>query len=506
MRWRVTFDTPISNVTAANLALDAGAMVGTSIASVTPDTAQPSTSWTVTANTGTSTGILGIRWVGHRTETPSVPNTYISPFSYTFGTFPIIEQNLPTTPIGINTGSTATLTIVASIRGNGNLLYQWYTGTAGDPGAVAIPNATNASYTPPVFANPGTYKFFCQLYTHVGHPENEFLNSATATISVTNPPQITRQPLDRIVYYPGGATFSIDATGTNLTYQWYRGVAPDTSNPIAGATSDRYETGPQNHAFNLWVRVSNGGPVVADSTTVKLTVVGSVTPQAPSYSAPVNATFPTISLLVADPQGAPIPDIQFSIVAPTSGPSGVFQNPGNPSFATSVQSNASGIAIAPPYVANGIAGAYNLQMIVAVATLNLPVSNLPTLNAAAQAGFTNTLATPAYDLATATGAAPAGGAFSGNGVSGGVFTPASAGLGVHTITYSLNGAQVSFTITVIETPGLAVSTAGDVVSQIDGLTSLREAIAYAQLVRRRADDHFRARARGADHHRDQRLE
>ena len=87
------------------------------------------------------------------------------------------------------------------------------------------------------------------------------------------------------------------------------------------------------------------------------------------------------------------------------------------------------------------------------------------------------------------GAAPNGGTFSGTGVSQSngsyVFDPSVVPLGTPvTITYTVSDGfggtnSATFTITVFEQPSLVVTTTSDVVSNTDGVTSLREAVAYA---------------------------
>ncbi len=94
------------------------------------------------------------------------------------------------------------------------------------------------------------------------------------------------------------------------------------------------------------------------------------------------------------------------------------------------------------------------------------------------------------DLATLTGASPDGGVFSGTGVSidgngNYIFDSSGMPLGTEvTVTYTVSGPggtsnETDFTITVLETPSLTVTTTIDPSTDIDGLTSLREAIAYA---------------------------
>lgn len=85
------------------------------------------------------------------------------------------------------------------------------------------------------------------------------------------------------------------------------------------------------------------------------------------------------------------------------------------------------------------------------------------------------------DLATATGPDPAGGTFSGTGVDSmaGTFDPTGLALGSYTVTYTANSTSSDVTVTVVEAPGLTVTTTGDAVDNLDGQTTLREALAYA---------------------------
>ena len=61
------------------------------------------------------------------------------------------------------------------------------------------------------------------------------------------------------------------ATGTApLTYQWYRGTAPDTTN-LVGTNSASFTTPALTSATSYWVRVTNTFGS-ADSTTATITV------------------------------------------------------------------------------------------------------------------------------------------------------------------------------------------------------------------------------------------
>ena len=72
---------------------------------------------------------------------------------------------------------------------------------------------------------------------------------------------------------------SVAASGSApLSYQWYSGLAPNTANPIAGATSSSFttpvlDTGGQ---YLYWVRASNGVGV-ANSLNATVTVTETTT-------------------------------------------------------------------------------------------------------------------------------------------------------------------------------------------------------------------------------------
>src|ERR1043166_222026 len=117
-----------------------------------------------------------------------------------------------------------------------------------------------------------------------------------------------------------------------------------------------------------------------------------------------------------------------SPLPPPSGavPSGTF--PG-PSLSTTNSTTDGGAAVAPTCTANGVCGIYNLSANFSTLSASFSCTNLPTFNAATLAGLTNVYTTPAFSLATRTGAQSPGGTFSGAGVSGGNFDPATAGMG-----------------------------------------------------------------------------
>ena len=82
---------------------------------------------------------------------------------------------------------------------------------------------------------------------------------------------------------------------------------------------------------------------------------------------------------------------------------------------------------------------------------------VPMVNAAAQAGLTIDGNCSPLNLLAASGAMPPGGTFSGTGVEGGTFDPATAALGVNVISYTVGTQSVNFNITVTAAPSLPVT-------------------------------------------------
>ena len=370
VRWRVNFDKPISGVTAANFAFNNPASItGLSITSVTADSAQPSSSWTITAATGTGNGILGLNWNGSVSESPAVPNSFTGNL-YDFTFAPVVNTH----PVGgvINRNTTKTLSVSASLRGGGStpINYQWYSGPIGST-ATPISGATSASYTPPNFTALGTTQFLCKVYTN----SSTFGYSNSADITVVDPPAITTQPPNSAIATGQTKQLSVAATGTSLVYQWYRGTAPSTTNPV-GTNSPNFTTPVLNANTSYWVRISNAGPTVVNSNTATVTVVTSMPAGAASYSAMVNQNFGTaFSVTARDSASQPVSGITVTFTAPSSGASGTF--PGGVT-STNVVTNASGVATAPQFKANTIAGSYNVTASFSGAlSTNLATTNVP---------------------------------------------------------------------------------------------------------------------------------
>jgi len=96
--------------------------------------------------------------------------------------------------------------------------------------------------------------------------------------STCAPPSITVQPQSTTISSGSSTVLTVGAGGTSpLSYQWYRGNAPSTTQPVGGNSSS-LNTGPLTASTSFWVRVTGqcGSPV--DSTTVTVVVTTPCTP------------------------------------------------------------------------------------------------------------------------------------------------------------------------------------------------------------------------------------
>jgi hypothetical protein len=158
----------------------------------------------------------------------------------------------------ITEGGTATLVVRA---GGSALAYQWFRDGA------AIEGATSSSFTT---GTAGTY------HAVVSNPSGS-VTSAVATVTVSpnvTAPSITRQPASATVNEGGSATFRVEASGTDLVYQWFR-----AGKAIATATAASFSTGT---AGTYYVEVSNSaGSVRSNDTTLTVTLNAPVITQQP---------------------------------------------------------------------------------------------------------------------------------------------------------------------------------------------------------------------------------
>jgi len=90
----------------------------------------------------------------------------------------------------------------------------------------------------------------------------------SATVSVQAAPRITVQPASMSVVGGGSATLEVGASGDDIRFTWYRGVAPDRSQPVASGTSSRFTTPPLTSTTSYWVEAWSSCSAVQSATAV----------------------------------------------------------------------------------------------------------------------------------------------------------------------------------------------------------------------------------------------
>ncbi|HEX3583702.1 MAG TPA: hypothetical protein VH087_18185, partial [Thermoanaerobaculia bacterium] len=170
---------------------------------------------------------------------------------------------ITTQPAGsaITFGSSAQLSVAAT---GTSLSYQWYTSPKGNTSSPLF-NANTAT----INVNPqGTTTYWVRVTNTCGTADS---NTATVTVNCLAPsPTVT--PGSRTITQGSSTIFSVIASGgPNMTFQWYQGIAPDTSNPLAGQTGTSLTVSP-SAATSYWVQATVPGCGTANSNTASVTV------------------------------------------------------------------------------------------------------------------------------------------------------------------------------------------------------------------------------------------
>jgi gliding motility-associated-like protein len=167
-------------------------------------------------------------------------------------------------------GTTVSFTVVAS---GTNLTYQWYQGLIPIANSATISGTTSATLTinPTAFSDAGTnYNVLVS-----GSCPTAVISSDVA-LAIDSVPIITTQPSSQIVCEGAGVSFTVVATGTNLTYQWFRGSIPiANSATISGTTSATMTINPialSDAGSNYSVIVSGTCQLADSSNNFSLTI------------------------------------------------------------------------------------------------------------------------------------------------------------------------------------------------------------------------------------------
>ena len=176
------------------------------------------------------------------------------------------------------TGGTVQLSV--GVLGTAPYSFAWF---QGQPPDTSAPVGNTQTITTPVIN--ATTNFYVKV-TNCGGTATSRVVTVTATQTCTAP-SISSISANPLTAAPGTQiTLTVVATGSSLTYQWYRGASGDTSNPISGGTSSTITDTPAA-TTSYWVKVSSGcGAAPANSNAVTVTISAACVP--PSIAQPPN--------------------------------------------------------------------------------------------------------------------------------------------------------------------------------------------------------------------------
>lgn len=173
-------------------------------------------------------------------------------------TAPVFTQH----PASISTPLGGTATFSATATGGGTITYQWSKDGGAIPGAtgqtLALAGVTTASA--------GVYRVTA---TNSGGSTQS--NPATLTVVVPPAPVIAQAPVAQSISVGAAVAFTVNATGSDLTYQWNKDGAA-----VAGANSPLFllRSATAAQAGNYTVTVTNGGGSVTSAPATLNVVAG----------------------------------------------------------------------------------------------------------------------------------------------------------------------------------------------------------------------------------------
>ncbi len=165
----------------------------------------------------------------------------------------------------VEVGVQTSLTVTPS--GTGPFTFQWFFGTSGDTSSPVNGATSSTISITPTTTGVGSY------WVRVGHTcDSVTVNSTTATVTATcTNPAITAQPQSVTITGGQSTTLQVGATGSGLTFQWFRGAAGDRSDPL-GSNSNRLTVSP-SETTQYWVHISGACGAPVDSAAATVTVV-----------------------------------------------------------------------------------------------------------------------------------------------------------------------------------------------------------------------------------------
>ncbi len=207
-------------------------------------------------------------------------------YSYTVTLTVRAPLSITKQPVSLDcvTDETATFSVAAS-GGKGTIGYKWYVLKSADGDWESISGATEATYSLTAKERHNGYAYRCRVTAG-----QETLYSNAATLTVTAPLSITKQPASVACVSGETAAFSVTASGGKgeISYRWYvRKTADGEWESISDATAATYSlTAKERHNGYVYrCRVSDGKTTLYSGTaTLAVAAPLSITKQPASLA------------------------------------------------------------------------------------------------------------------------------------------------------------------------------------------------------------------------------
>lgn len=392
----------------------------------------------------TSAGRIKVEAIGNiYFDINNAPITVSVPFGFTLSTPAPVSSTCPT-PVTLTTNTTATYTggHSANITLSASGVPAGTTVTFGTNPLTTGTTSTTINLNNANTLTPGTYNISI-LGVSAGAPNQTVTASFTITPAVG--PSITQQPVDQTVCVTTNATFSITSP-TATSFQWQVSTNGGGSwSDVGGATSASYTivgvTAGQNLYQYRCIASTACGTTTSNAAILNVNSFATITGQPSNLSICEGAA---ASFIVAATTAIGTINYQWQV---STDAGATWNNLAGATTNTFAQASV-------PAAQNGYR--FRCVLTTGCGTVN---SSSATLTVNTYPVFT-LIDLPKEvcksDLAFALSATLSGGTWSGTGVSGGIFTPSTAGVGVRQVTYTVNNAGCitakSSPITVDECP------------------------------------------------------
>jgi hypothetical protein len=146
-------------------------------------------------------------------------------------------------------------------------------------GGSAVPGATNATYTIASVTSGDAGSYTSDITSSCG-----FISSNAAVLTVNSPVTITTQPANVSACTGDNATISVVASGSSLSYQWYKNSvaladAGNISNSATSALTISSVSASDADSYTVQITAACGTPVMSSASVLSLSTTPTITTQ-----------------------------------------------------------------------------------------------------------------------------------------------------------------------------------------------------------------------------------